>query len=101
VEGRDIFNDMADVIVCDGFTGNVVLKQAEAIYTMIKNRGLSDAYFDRFNYENYGGTPVLGVNSTVMIGHGISNEIAVKNMIILTKGVVEAKLADKIKDVFQ
>lgn len=101
VEGRDIFNDFADVIVCDGFTGNVVLKEAEAFYTMIKKRGLSDPYFDRFNYENYGGTPVLGVNSTVMIGHGISNEIAVKNMILLTKGVVEAKLADKIKEVFQ
>lgn len=101
VEGRDIFNDMADVIVCDGFTGNVVLKQAEALYTMIKKRGLSDAYFDRFNYENYGGTPVLGINSTVMIGHGISNDIAVKNMLLLTKDIVEAKLSDKIKQAFQ
>lgn len=101
VEGRDIFNDMADVIVCDGFTGNVVLKQAEALYTMIKKRGLSDEYFDRFNYENYGGTPVLGINSTVMIGHGISNDIAVKNMLLLTKDIVEAKLSDKIKQAFQ
>ncbi|MES2140954.1 MAG: phosphate acyltransferase PlsX [Bacteroidota bacterium] len=101
VEGRDIFNDLADVIVCDGFTGNVVLKQAEALYTMIKKRGLSDDYFDRFNYENYGGTPVLGINSTVMIGHGISNDIAVKNMLLLTKDIVEAKLSDKIKQAFQ
>lgn len=101
VEGRDIFSDHSDVIVCDGFTGNVVLKEAEAFYTLIKKRGLSDSYFDRFNYENYGGTPVLGVNSTVMIGHGISNDIAVKNMLILTKDVVEAKLSDKIKQVFQ
>ncbi len=101
VEGRDIFNDIADVIVCDGFTGNVVLKQAEAFYTMLKKRGLTDAYFDRFNYENYGGTPVLGINSTVMIGHGISNEIAVKNMLLLTKEVVEANLSQKIKQVFQ
>ena len=101
VEGRDIFNDLADVIVCDGFTGNVVLKQAEALYTMIKKRGLSDAYFDRFNYENYGGTPVLGINSTVMIGHGISNDTAVKNMLLLTKNIVEAKLSDKIKHAFQ
>ncbi|MCE9539836.1 MAG: phosphate acyltransferase PlsX [Bacteroidetes bacterium] len=101
VEGRDIFNDLADVIVCDGFTGNVVLKQAEALYTMIKKRGLSDAYFDRFNYENYGGTPVLGINSTVMIGHGISNDIAVKNMLLLTKDIVEAKLSNKIKQAFQ
>lgn len=101
VEGRDIFGDHADVIVCDGFTGNVVLKEAEAFFTLIKKRGLSDAYFDRFNYENYGGTPVLGVNSTVMIGHGISNDIAVKNMLLLTKDVVEAKLSDKIKLAFQ
>ncbi|MES2591516.1 MAG: phosphate acyltransferase PlsX [Bacteroidota bacterium] len=101
VEGRDIFNDLADVIVCDGFTGNVVLKQAEALYTMIKKRGLKDEYFDRFNYENYGGTPVLGINSTVMIGHGISNDIAVKNMLLLTKDIVEAKLSDKIKSAFQ
>jgi glycerol-3-phosphate acyltransferase PlsX len=101
VEGRDIFGDDCDVIVCDGFTGNVVLKEAEAFYTLIKKRGLSDAYFDRFNYENYGGTPVLGINSTVMIGHGISSDIAVKNMLLLTKDVVEAKLSDKIKQVFQ
>jgi glycerol-3-phosphate acyltransferase PlsX len=101
VEGRDIFGDHCDVIVCDGFTGNVVLKQAEAFYTLIKKRGLSDEYFDRFNYENYGGTPVLGINSTVMIGHGISNDIAVKNMILLTKDVVEAGLSEKIKQAFQ
>lgn len=101
VEGRDIFSEDVDVIVCDGFTGNVVLKEAEAFYTLIKKRGISDAYFDRFNYENYGGTPVLGVNSTVMIGHGISNKIAVKNMLLLTRDVIEAKLSDKIKQVFQ
>jgi glycerol-3-phosphate acyltransferase PlsX len=101
IEGRDIFNDHADVIVCDGFTGNVVLKQAEAFYTMVKKRKIKDEYFDRFNYENYGGTPVLGINSTVMIGHGISNKTAVKNMLLLTKNIVEAKLADKIKLAFQ
>jgi glycerol-3-phosphate acyltransferase PlsX len=101
VEGRDIFSEEVDVVVCDGFTGNVVLKEAEAFYTLIKKRGLSDPYFDRFNYENYGGTPVLGINSTVMIGHGISNDIAVKNMLLLTRQVIEAKLSDKIKQVFQ
>ncbi|HEY0030213.1 MAG TPA: phosphate acyltransferase PlsX [Bacteroidia bacterium] len=101
IEGRDIFTGPADVIVCDGFTGNVVLKQAEALYTLIRKRKIQDEYFDRFNYENYGGTPVLGINSTVMIGHGISNKIAVKNMLILTKGIIEAKLSDKIKLAFQ
>lgn len=101
VEGRDLFNDAADVIVCDGFTGNIVLKEAEAFYTLIRKRGIKDSYFDRFNYENYGGTPVLGINSTVMIGHGISNNKAVKNMLLLTKDIIEANLSDKIKLAFQ
>jgi glycerol-3-phosphate acyltransferase PlsX len=101
VEGRDLFNDAADVIVCDGFTGNIVLKEAEAFYTLIRKRGIKDPYFDRFNYENYGGTPVLGINSTVMIGHGISNTKAVKNMLLLTKDIIEANLSDKIKLAFQ
>ena len=101
VEGRDLFNDKADVVVCDGFTGNVVLKEAESFYRMIKKRGISDEYFNRFNYEIYGGTPVLGINSTVIIGHGISNDIAIKNMIILAKEVAEAKLSERIKQAFQ
>jgi len=98
IEGRDIFDSETDVIVCDGFTGNIVLKEAEGIYSIMKKRGLLDDYFSRFNYENYGGTPILGLNKTVIIGHGISNEIAIKNMIILTKDVVEADLTTKIKN---
>lgn len=101
VEGRDIFSDHADVVVCDGFTGNIVLKQAEALYTTLKRRGLSDEYFERYNYENYGGTPILGISSTVMIGHGISNDIAVKNMLLLTRDIVEAQLSEKIKQAFE
>jgi glycerol-3-phosphate acyltransferase PlsX len=101
VEGRDLFDEKVDVIVCDGFTGNVVLKAAEAFYTILKRRSLTDDYFDRFNYENYGGTPVLGINSNVIIGHGISNEIAVKNMLKLAKDVAEAKLHEKIKQAFK
>lgn len=82
LEGRDLFTGKADVIVCDGFTGNVVLKQAEGIYTLMRKRGLKDEYFDRFNYENYGGTPILGVKGNVIIGHGISNDKAVKSMLM-------------------
>jgi glycerol-3-phosphate acyltransferase PlsX len=100
VEGRDIFRDKADVIVCDGFTGNVVLKEAEGIYWLMRKRGIKDEYFDRFNYENYGGTPVLGVNSNVLIGHGISNDKAIKNMILLGRDVVNARIPEKIKAVF-
>ena len=98
VEGRNLFEEDSDVIVCDGFTGNIVLKQAESFYNLMKKRGYDDEYFNRFNYENYGGTPILGLNKTVIIGHGISNEIAIKNMISLTKDVVEADLSTKIKE---
>ncbi|HAW21143.1 MAG TPA: phosphate acyltransferase PlsX [Flavobacteriales bacterium] len=100
IEGRDLFSGKADVIVCDGFTGNIVLKQAEALYTLIKKRSIEDSYFERFNYEIYGGTPVLGVNGNVIIGHGISNQYAVKNMILLSVDTAEANLADRIRKVF-
>lgn len=96
LEGRDMFNSKADVIVCDGFTGNVMLKLAESFYSLIRKRNIHDAYFDRFDFENYGGTPVLGVNSTVIIAHGISNAKAIKNMILLAREVVEAGLTEKI-----
>lgn len=101
VEGRDLFNNQADVIVCDGFTGNVILKEAEAFFSLMAKRGLLDDYFSRFNYENYGGTPVLGVNGNVLIGHGISNPKAIKNMLLLAKDVIEAELTAKIKRVFE
>jgi glycerol-3-phosphate acyltransferase PlsX len=100
LEGRDIFTGKADVIVCDGFTGNIVLKEAEGIYTLMKQRGIKDEYFDRFNYENYGGTPILGVKGNVIIGHGISNNIAVKNMILLANEVAVSGLATKVNEAF-
>lgn len=103
VEGRDIYGGGvdADVIVCDGFTGNVVLKQAEAFYKLMATRGLLDDYFKRFNYENYGATPVLGVNGNVLLAHGISSAKAMKNMLLLSKDLVEAKLPQKIKEAFK
>lgn len=100
IEGRDLFMGKADVVVCDGFTGNVVLKEAEGIYTLMRKRGIRDEFFDRFNYENYGGTPILGVKGNVIIGHGISNDIAVKNMIIHSFEVAENRLSSKIKEAF-
>lgn len=100
VEGRDLFNDKSDVIVCDGFTGNVALKLAEYFYVMTLKKGFKDEFFDRFNYENYGGSPILGINAPVIIGHGISNPKAIKNMVLLSKGLCEAKLDDKIKALF-
>ncbi|MFM2206389.1 MAG: phosphate acyltransferase PlsX [Bacteroidota bacterium] len=100
VEGRDLFNDKADVIVCDGFTGNVMLKEAESFYYIIRKRGIDDAYFNRFNYEDYGGTPVLGVNGNVIIAHGISKAKAIRSMVMLSHEVVEARLSDRIASAF-
>jgi len=101
IEGNEIFDDKADVMVCDGFVGNIILKEAEAFYKIIKKKNISDSYFERFNFENIGGTPLLGVNGNIIIGHGISNDIAVKNMILHTKEVIDAKLSEKIKEAFQ
>jgi glycerol-3-phosphate acyltransferase PlsX len=97
MEGRDVFKDKIDVIVCDGFTGNVILKLLESVYRMLVKRGLRDSYIDSMNYENYGGTPLLGINSTVLMGHGISNDVAIKNMILLTREVHNVQLSKKIK----
>jgi phosphate acyltransferase len=96
VEGRDLFTGAANVIVCDGFTGNVALKQAEGMYTLMRKRGIRDEYFDRFNYESYGGTPVLGVKGNVIIGHGISNDAAVKSMLMHSYDVAKSGLSEKI-----
>jgi len=101
IEGRDLFNDKADVLVCDGFTGNVILKLAESYYSLIKARGIQDPFLDRFNYETYGGTPVLGINATVIVGHGISSARAISNMIIRAFEMENAALNEKIKAVFQ
>ncbi|HBS85436.1 MAG: phosphate acyltransferase [Bacteroidetes bacterium GWF2_38_335] len=103
VEGNDLFSDdKADVFVCDGFTGNVILKEAEGFYNLLKKRRINDPFIDEnFNFEKYGGTPVLGINSTVIIGHGISNANAIKNMVLQTVEVVEAKISDKIKEAFK
>lgn len=97
VEGRHIFSDRADVIVTDGFTGNIILKMAEAFYTLILKRKIKDEYFAQFNYELYGGTPVIGVNGNIIIGHGISSPLAFKNMILQARHMVKSGLNEKIK----
>jgi phosphate acyltransferase len=97
IEGRDVLLDKADVIVCEGFTGNVILKLAESLYEISERQNLEHAYFDRFNFENYGGTPVLGVAKPVIIGHGISHAKAFKNMIILAQKMIEKDVMSKMK----
>ncbi len=100
-EGRDLFADIADVFVCDGFTGNIILKLAESFYEITLKKNLRDEFFDRFNYEQYGGSPILGVNAPVVVGHGISTPEAIKNMVLLSKDMVESDLVNKITTAFQ
>ena len=101
MEGRDLLTDKCDVIVCEGFVGNIILKAYEAFYYVVKKRGSTDEYLDRFNYENYGGTPILGVNAPVIIGHGISNAKAFKNMIFTAKEVSDSCLCSIIREEFK
>ncbi|MCB0765266.1 MAG: phosphate acyltransferase, partial [Flavobacteriales bacterium] len=98
VEGRDLFNDKAHVMVCDGFTGNVVLKVIEGFHDLLEDHGVKDPFLQRFNYENYGGLPILGVNGNVIIGHGISNDVAIKSMVMATRDLVESKLNERIRE---
>lgn len=95
-----MFNDKADVITCDGYTGNIILKLAETFYILTLKKGFRDEFFDRFNYEQYGGSPILGVNAPVLIGHGISSPEAISNMLLLSRHMIESNLVDKIKAAF-
>ena len=101
IEGRAIFTGKADVMVCDGFTGNIILKLGESIFDIAKSRSLNeDDYFKRFDFEMYGGTPVLGIDKPVIVGHGISTSKAFKNMILLAAKMIETKLLEKMKEKF-
>jgi glycerol-3-phosphate acyltransferase PlsX len=97
-EGRDVLQDKADVMVCDGFTGNIILKMAESLFEIRKQRNIEDEFLHRFNFENYGGTPVLGVAKPVIIGHGISGATAFMNMIVLAQKMIEKKVMQRMKE---
>jgi glycerol-3-phosphate acyltransferase PlsX len=101
IEGRDLFGDVADVYVTDGFTGNVALKMAESFYVISLKKGLKDDFFARFNYEQYGGSPILGINAPVVVGHGISSPEAIKNMVLLSRDMTVSGLIGKITNAFQ
>jgi glycerol-3-phosphate acyltransferase PlsX len=101
IEGREVLTGKADVMVCDGFTGNIILKLGESLFDIAQERQLQeDTYFQRFNFENYGGTPILGVDKPVIVGHGISTATAFKNMILLAVKMIETKLLEKMKKEF-
>ncbi len=115
VEGRDVFKGDVDVIVCDGFVGNICLKLseglAESVISMLKNEiegnllatmgyGLAKKAFKRFkkrvDYAEYGGAPLLGVRGTAIICHGSSEPKAVKNAIKVANNLAALKLAEKL-----
>jgi glycerol-3-phosphate acyltransferase PlsX len=98
IEGRDILMDKADVMVCEGFTGNVILKLAESLFSISKKKEIQNDYFDRFDFEHYGGTPLLGVTKPVIIGHGISRGRSFLNMIKLAQKMIDTDLLGKMKE---
>jgi glycerol-3-phosphate acyltransferase PlsX len=100
IEGRDIFIDKVDVMVCEGFTGNIILKMAESLFEITRDKKIEHPYFDRFNFENYGGTPVLGVSKPVIIGHGISKADAYKNMLHLAVKMIDTDFLGNMKAAF-
>ncbi len=117
VEGRDILNGKVDIVVCDGYVGNVILKFAESVLELMKNKFRSYAskgFFKKiwvgmmygtlknvilkdFDYQEYGGVPLLGVNGIVIIGHGKSSPIAIKNMILKAEEMIRKDVNRKIR----
>ncbi len=100
LEGKDLLNEKADVIVCDGFTGNVILKIAESFYDMLKAHNLTDPFIERFNYEAVGGSPILGLNGNVIICHGTSSSLAIKNSLLMAQQMAQSNIHDRIREVF-
>ena len=100
VEGRDILLDNADVTVCEGFTGNVILKLAESLYDISHAHKTESEFFERFDFEYYGGTPILGITKPVIIGHGISRSRSFLNMLMLAQKMLETDLLGKMKESF-
>jgi glycerol-3-phosphate acyltransferase PlsX len=79
----------------------VIIKLSESFYEIANHKGIKDEFFARFNYEQYGGSPIVGVNASVVVGHGISTPEAIKNMVLLSKTVYESGVIDEITRAFQ
>lgn len=101
IEGYDMFTGQVDVIVCDGFVGNIVLKTSESLYKILGSKLENDPFITRFDYQNYGGTPILGINKPVLIGHGVSSPLAFKNMVRQSVDIVQSELIEKVKSTFE
>ncbi len=120
VEGRDILNGKCDVILCDGYTGNVILKFAESVLPSLKTRikkysgksffhkikaGITASVLKSslkdFDYQEYGGVPLLGVNGVVIIGHGSSTPRAIRTMLLRAEEMVKKDLVATIGKAFE
>lgn len=116
VEGRDITKGTVNVVVCDGFVGNIVLKFGEGIYSLFKSmikkaaktnpllipalllvRFFIRKEYKKFDYQTYGGVPLLGVNGISIIGHGSSSIKAIKNMILRAYEMNQKDIIHKIE----
>jgi len=117
VEGRDILKGNVNVVVCDGFVGNIILKFAESVPGFFKSRlkefakqnvvrsamgllmrNMMRGAMKSMDYEEYGGVPVLGVNGVSIIGHGKSTPKAIKNMILKAEEMVKKNINGKIQE---
>jgi len=101
VEGRDLFNDDTDVIVCDGFSGNVVIKLVEGFYYQLMKRGVQDEFLNQFNFKHHGGGLILGVKAPVLVGHGISKADTFLKMVEVCKNSVESNFCARVESAFQ
>jgi len=116
VEGQDIFNGVADVIVCDGFVGNILLKLFETYGSTFEDmfaKHIGDnplyrfgifllkkplrIYKEIYNYERYGGVPLLGINGVALIGHGKSSPQAIKSAIFSALTIYERDIQGQIR----
>jgi glycerol-3-phosphate acyltransferase PlsX len=116
VEGRDLFNGKADVVVCDGFVGNVALKTSEGLAKLVSvslreslkstvtsqvgallSRAAFNAFKKRLDYSEYGGAPMLGVRGVCIVGHGSSNEKAIMNGIRVAAEFAQAEVNQGIE----
>lgn len=100
IEGKDFYLGKADVVVCDGFMGNVLLKLSESLRYIAKARKIDDEFLDNLNYEIRGGTPALGVGEVVIVGHGSSTVLALRNMVHQAELSIKSGYAEDIRKAF-
>lgn len=101
VEGRNVFDDGFDVLVCDGFTGNVIVKVIEGFFYKLYKRGVNDDFLNQLNFKNHGGGLILGVKAPVVVGHGISKAETFVKMVELCRNSVMSNYCGKVANAFE